>query len=72
MLYEVKPKCLGAGWASVLWASPSGGTVLGVVNYTGDPSMKVHSAVVLYRNGTVTTVNWPGATSLLLANETAF
>lgn len=72
VLYEVKPKCMGAGWASVLWASPSGGTVLGVVNYTGDPSMKVHSAVVLYRNGSVTTVNWPGATSLLLANETAF
>jgi hypothetical protein len=72
VLYEAKPKCMGAGWASVLWASPSGGTVLGVVSYTGDPSMKVHSAVVLYRNGTVTTVNWPGATSLLLANETAF
>jgi len=27
---------------------------------------------VLYRHGTVTTINWPGAASTLLANETAF
>jgi hypothetical protein len=72
VLYEAKPRCVGAGWASALWASPSGDTVLGSVYYTGDPSMKVHSAIVLYRNGTVTTVNWPGAASLLLANESAF
>jgi hypothetical protein len=31
-----------------------------------------HSAVVLYRHGTVTTISWPGAVSLLLANKTAF
>ncbi len=30
------------------------------------------AAIVLYRNGTVTTLSWPGAASLLLANETAF
>jgi hypothetical protein len=70
--YEAKPKCGGAGWASVLWASPSGGTVLGTVGYTDDPSMKAHNAVVLYRHGTVTAVNWPGAVTTLLANETAF
>ena len=33
---------------------------------------RVHSAIVLYRQGTVTTINWPGAASMLLANETAF
>ena len=32
----------------------------------------MHPAIVLYRHGTVTRVNWPGAASLLLANVTAF
>ena len=72
VLYEAEPKCMGAGWASVLWASPSGSTVLGSVSYTGDPSMKTHSAMVLYRNGTVTMLNWPGAAGVLLANQAAF
>jgi len=27
---------------------------------------------VLYRQGTVTTIGWPGAVSMLLADETAF
>lgn len=72
VLYQVKPVCMGAGSASVLWSSPSGDTVLGAVSYTDNPSMTEHSAVVLYRHGTVTTISWPGAVSLLLANETAF
>ncbi|MGH3290624.1 MAG: hypothetical protein ACRDP7_02340 [Trebonia sp.] len=72
VLYEFKPKCMGAGNATVLWSSPSGDTVLGAVNYTDDPSMTEHGAVVLYRHGTATTINWPGAVSTLLANQTAF
>jgi hypothetical protein len=72
VLYQVKPKCMGGGDATVLWSSPSGGTVLGSVNYTDDPSGTEHRAIVLYRHGTVTTINWPGAVSMLLANETAF
>jgi Sigma-70 region 2 len=72
VLYQVRPACMGAGRATVLWSSPSGDTVLGAVSYTDDPSMTEHSAVVLYRHGTVTTISWPGAVSLLLANETAF
>ena len=73
VLYEDKPKCSAAGNASVLWSSPSGGTVLGVVRYTADDSPATgHSAIVLYRQGTVTTVGWPGAAGTLLANEVAF
>ena len=72
VLYEVKPTCMGGGEATVLWSSPSGRTVLGAFDYTDDPSMTVHSAIVLYRHGTVTMINWPGATSLLETNKTAF
>ena len=72
VLYQVTPVCMGAGLATVLWSSPSGDTMLGAVSYTDDPSMTEHSAVVLYRHGTVTTISWPGAVSLLLANQTAF
>jgi hypothetical protein len=72
VLYQVKPPCMGGGTATVLWSSPSGGTVLGAVGYTDDPSMTEHRAVVLYDHGKVTTINWPGAADLLLANQTAF
>jgi hypothetical protein len=72
VLYEFKPPCMGAGTATVLWSSPSGSTVLGVMSYTDDPSMTEHRAVILYDHGTVTTISWPGAVSTLLANETAF
>jgi hypothetical protein len=72
VLYEAKPECMGSGSAAILWSSPSGGTVLGSVSYTDGPSGTEHSAIVLYRHGTVTTVNWPGADSTLLANEVAF
>jgi hypothetical protein len=72
VLYQVKLKCMGAGTATILWSSPSGGTVLGAVGYTDDPSMAEHSAIVLYNHGTVTMINWPGAASTLLANQTAF
>ena len=71
VLYEAKDKCLDGGLATVLWSSPSGGTVLGTVLYATGPSTE-YSAIVLYRHGTVTTLSWPGAVSLLLANETAF
>jgi hypothetical protein len=72
VLYQVKPKCMGGGSAAILWSSPSGGTVLGTVWYTDDPSMTVHRAIVLYNHGILTTINWAGAASPLVANETAF
>jgi hypothetical protein len=72
VLYEAKPKCMGGGSAAVLWSSPSGDTVLGTVTYSDGPSGTEHRAIVLYHHGTVTTINWPGAASMLLANETAF
>lgn len=72
VLFEAKPACMGGGSGAVLWSSPSGDTVLGAVDYTDDPSMTVHRAIVLYRHGSVTTINWPGAAGLLVANETAF
>jgi hypothetical protein len=72
VLYEVKPACMGAGLATVLWSSPSGDTVLGAVSYNDDPSMTMHRAIVLYRHGTATTIGWPGAAGLLLANQIAF
>ena len=72
VLYKAEPKCMGGGYATVLWSSPSGDTVLGVVSYTDDPSMTEHSAVVLYSHGRNTTVNWPQAAGTLLANQVAF
>jgi hypothetical protein len=72
VLYEAEPKCMGGGSADVLWSSPSGDTVLGTVSYSDGPSGVEHPAIVLYRHGTVTTVNWPGATSMLVTNLTAF
>jgi hypothetical protein len=54
-----------------LWSSPSGDTVLGTVSYATGPSTG-YSAIVLYRHGTVTTLSWPGAVSMLLAGRTAF
>jgi hypothetical protein len=72
VLYEAEPKCMGGGYASVLWSSPSGGTVLGALQYTDDPSMTLHSAVILYRQGQVTALTWPGAASLLSGNLVAF
>ena len=72
VLYEAEPGCMGGGYATVLWSSPSGDTVLGAVSYTDDPSMTEHSAVVLYDHGKVTPLSWPGAAATLLANQTAF
>jgi hypothetical protein len=72
VLYQAEPACAGGGYGSVLWSSPSGRTVLGAVSYIDDLSAKEHRSVVLYRNGTVSTVNWPGAASVLLGNVTAF
>ena len=71
VIYQTEPQCAGGGDASVLWSSPSGDAVLADVSYVDDGS-KNHAAVVLYRHGTVTTLTWPGAASLLLANRTAF
>ncbi len=72
VLYQVKPPYTGGASATVLWSSPSGATVLGVVGYNVDPSTTEHGAVVLYDHGKVTTINWPGAVSTLLAKQTAF
>ena len=72
VLYQVKPKCAGAGFGAVLWSSPSGATVLGAVTYSDGPSTTLLTTIVLYRHGAVTAINWPGAASLLLANRTAF
>ncbi len=71
VLYEAEPRCLDGGLANVLWSSPSGDTVLGTVSYATGPSTG-YSAIVLYRHGTVTTLSWPGAVSMLLAGRTAF
>jgi hypothetical protein len=71
VLYEADAKCLDGGLANVLWSSPSGSTVLGTVSYADGPSSAKY-AIVLYRHGAVTTIDWPGAASVLLANETAF
>jgi hypothetical protein len=70
VLYEVKSGC-GGGLAAVLWSSPSGDTVLGAVS-SADLSATGHGVIVLYRHGTVTTINWPGAVSTLQGNEVAF
>jgi hypothetical protein len=70
VIYETEPQCAGGGYASALWSSPSGDAVLGNVSYVD--GSKNHDAVVLYRHGTVTTLNWPGAASLLFVNRTAF
>ena len=72
VLYEFKPSCMGAGTATILWSSPSGNTVIGNVSYTDDPSMKEHSEVVLFSHGKATTLNWPGAGTLLSGETTAF
>ncbi|HEY1819473.1 MAG TPA: hypothetical protein VGG83_06060, partial [Trebonia sp.] len=72
VLYEAEPKCMGGGSAAILWSSPSGDTVLGTVSYPNASFTADRSAIVLYRHGTATTVNWPGAATLLLANQTAF
>jgi hypothetical protein len=71
VLYEVKPGCVG-GTATVLWPSPTGDTVLGAVSYVDGSSKTAHSVVVLYRDGTATTISWPGAGGTLQGNEAAF
>ncbi len=37
VLYQVTPACAGSGFTTVLWSSPSGGTVLAAVDYHGGP-----------------------------------
>jgi hypothetical protein len=65
VLYQVKPACIGNGTSTILWASPSGGSVLSYIGYTDDPSMKSHVAVVFVSHGTVTGLTWPGAATVL-------
>ena len=72
VIYAVRPACAGASISNVLWASPSGDTVLSTVDYTDYPPDKLRTAVVLYRHGTVSAVSWPDAAGLLLTNRTAF
>lgn len=72
VLYEFKASCMGGGTAAILWSSPSGNTVLGTGFYTDDPTMKGHSVVVFVRHGKATTLNWPGAATMLSANRVAF
>jgi hypothetical protein len=74
VLYEAEPKCMGGGSSAILWSSPSGDTVLGAVMYPGGDghSTTEQRAIILYRHGSVTTINWPGAVSTLVANEAAF
>ena len=71
-IYAARPACAGASISYILWSSPSGGTALSAVSYLDYPPDKLRSAIVLYRHGTVTTISWAGAVSMLLANETAF
>ena len=72
VLYEFRPSCMGAGTATILWSSPSGNTVLSNVDFTDDPSMKEHTEVVLFSHGKATTLNWPGAGTVLSGETTAF
>jgi hypothetical protein len=72
VLYDAEPKCAGGGYATVLWSSPSGDTVLGSVSYVDDGSGTNHPAIVLYSHGRATTLNWPGAAGTLLGNQVAF
>lgn len=72
VLYEVKPRCMGGGFATVLWSSPTGNTVLGAVGYTDSPSMTEHREVVLVSQGKATPLTWPGAVTLLSGNRVAF
>jgi hypothetical protein len=65
VLYQVKPACIGDGTSTILWASPSGASVLSYVGYTDDPSMKAHVAAVFVSHGTVTGLTWPRAASVL-------
>jgi hypothetical protein len=62
VLYEAKPACQAGSFASVLWSSPSGGTVLAAVGDT----------VVRYDHGKVTALDWPGAATTLEARTVAF
>jgi hypothetical protein len=65
VLYQVTPACMGTGEGSILWASPSGDTVLGSVWYTDDPSMKTHTEVVLVSHGAITPLPWTAAVPFL-------
>ena len=65
VLYQVKPACIGDGTSTILWASPSGASVLSYIGYTDDPSMKSHVAAVFVSHGTVTGLTWPGAATVL-------
>jgi hypothetical protein len=70
--YQITPKCMGGGEADILWTSPSGNAMLGLLGYTDDPSMKTHAEVVLVDHGSVTRLSWPGAADRLLLKEVAF
>jgi hypothetical protein len=59
VLYQATPKCLGWGEADIVWASPSGNAVLGVVIYADAPSRKIHIEVVFVSHGAVTRLPWP-------------
>lgn len=72
VLYEVKPRCMGGGSATILWSSPTGNTVLGTVGYTDGPSMTEHREVVLVSQGKATLLTWPGAVTLLSSDRVAF
>lgn len=72
VLYETQPKCMGGGLSSVLWWSPSGGTVLGALSYPDRSMKKDDDEVILYRHGAVTALTWPGATDLLSGTLVAF
>ena len=72
VVYQVKGLCVGGGSASVLWASPSGNTILGMIVYTTGKTMQPHRIVVLVSHGTTTPIAFPGAAKILLPGAVAF
>jgi hypothetical protein len=66
VLYQLKPPCMGNGTSIILWASPSGQSVLSYIGYTSDPSMRPHTELVLASHGAITRLTWAGAVSLLV------
>lgn len=64
VLWEVKPSCMGFGSAAIIWSSPTGRSLIGVIDYTDDPSMKVHHQGIVITAGKVTMLTGPDAAQL--------
>jgi hypothetical protein len=72
VLYEVKPDCMGAANSRLLWVSPSGQTMLGLIGWNDDPSMTWHENLVLYSQGRATLLAHAAAVAMERADAFAF